>query len=211
MPERPSGMLAVDPRHTLYWEQSGNPQGAPVIFLHGGPGAGVNADQRRFFDPAHYRIIRFEQRRPVGRPMCVVVGEVVAEPRLFSARLSRRPSADGFRAELSATATLEELRRILTTDPAMIFDENGIVLPVHQMPPNRQSGRRHIGSGSAHEKYCDDLIGRDAMEWPHWMQGAVIAWGMFVLYALWGIGQTLRQINRNLARAIIRILPSDDD
>jgi hypothetical protein len=35
-----SGMLGVDGRHTVYWEQSGNPQGMPVVFLHGGPGAG---------------------------------------------------------------------------------------------------------------------------------------------------------------------------
>ena len=35
-----TGMLQVDARHTLYWEQSGNPEGVPVVFLHGGPGAG---------------------------------------------------------------------------------------------------------------------------------------------------------------------------
>jgi proline iminopeptidase len=68
------GMLAVDPRHTLYWEQSGNPRGAPVIFLHGGPGAGVNRDHRRFFDPAHYRIILFEQR---GTGRSTPLGELV--------------------------------------------------------------------------------------------------------------------------------------
>ncbi|MGF1641246.1 MAG: prolyl aminopeptidase [Rhodospirillales bacterium] len=56
------GMLAVDRRHTLYWEQSGNPEGAPVVFLHGGPGAGAAAAHRRFFDPRHYRIIIFDQR-----------------------------------------------------------------------------------------------------------------------------------------------------
>jgi proline iminopeptidase len=66
-----TGTLAVDPPHQLYWEQSGNPAGQPVIFLHGGPGAGASADHRRFFDPARYRVVIFDQRgagrsRPLG-------------------------------------------------------------------------------------------------------------------------------------------------
>jgi proline iminopeptidase len=56
------GMLAVSPVHTLYYEQSGNPQGTPVVFLHGGPGGGTVPDYRRFFDPAAYRIVLFDQR-----------------------------------------------------------------------------------------------------------------------------------------------------
>lgn len=57
-----SGFLAVDDTHELYWEQSGNPDGIPVVHLHGGPGAGATAKHRRFFDPNHYRIIIFDQR-----------------------------------------------------------------------------------------------------------------------------------------------------
>lgn len=56
------GMLAVDALHTLYWEECGNPDGVPVLFLHGGPGAGVSPQQRRFFDPRYYRVILFDQR-----------------------------------------------------------------------------------------------------------------------------------------------------
>jgi len=56
------GLLPVDDRHTLYWEECGNPQGAPVLFLHGGPGGGISPTHRRFFDPAHYRIVLFDQR-----------------------------------------------------------------------------------------------------------------------------------------------------
>jgi proline iminopeptidase len=56
------GMLPVSALHTLYFEQCGNPDGKPVVFLHGGPGAGCGADHRRFFDPARYRIILFDQR-----------------------------------------------------------------------------------------------------------------------------------------------------
>jgi len=57
-----TGRLAVDARHTLYWEECGNPQGKPVVLLHGGPGAGCNEKMRRFHDPAKYRIVLFDQR-----------------------------------------------------------------------------------------------------------------------------------------------------
>jgi proline iminopeptidase len=57
-----SGMLAVDSRHRLYYEQCGNPDGKPVVLLHGGPGAGCSTKMRRFHDPARYRIVLFDQR-----------------------------------------------------------------------------------------------------------------------------------------------------
>ena len=55
-------MLPVSPIHRLYVEHSGNPQGYPVVFLHGGPGSQTRPDYRRFFDPDFYRIILFDQR-----------------------------------------------------------------------------------------------------------------------------------------------------
>ena len=55
-------LLPVSALHSIYFEQSGNPEGQPVVFLHGGPGSGCNPGQRRFFDPAHYRIILLDQR-----------------------------------------------------------------------------------------------------------------------------------------------------
>lgn len=55
-------MLDVGHPHRIYWEQSGNPKGTPVVFLHGGPGAGTAPAYRRFFDPAKYRIVLFDQR-----------------------------------------------------------------------------------------------------------------------------------------------------
>ena len=57
-----TGMLAVDDRHTLYFEECGNPDGKPAVFLHGGPGAGCSDNMRRFHDPSAYRIILFDQR-----------------------------------------------------------------------------------------------------------------------------------------------------
>ena len=57
-----AGILKLDGVHAMYWEQSGNPEGAPVLFLHGGPGAGASAAHRRFFDPVHFRIVIFDQR-----------------------------------------------------------------------------------------------------------------------------------------------------
>ena len=57
-----SGMLPLDATHTMYWETSGNPDGIPVVFLHGGPGAGATPKHRRFFDPGAYRIVVYDQR-----------------------------------------------------------------------------------------------------------------------------------------------------
>jgi proline iminopeptidase len=57
-----SGYIRVSPVHELYYEQCGAPNGKPVVFLHGGPGAGLVPDYRRFFDPQSYRIILFDQR-----------------------------------------------------------------------------------------------------------------------------------------------------
>ena len=57
-----TGTLGLDAPHVMYWELCGNPAGRPALFLHGGPGAGLSPDHRRFFDPAHYRIVLFDQR-----------------------------------------------------------------------------------------------------------------------------------------------------
>ena len=54
--------FAVGDGHTLYLEECGNPGGLPVVFLHGGPGAGLARYHRRFFDPARYRVVLFDQR-----------------------------------------------------------------------------------------------------------------------------------------------------
>lgn len=57
-----SGYLEVSPVHSLYYEQCGNADGKPVVFLHGGPGGGGGTKPRRFFDPRVYRIVLFDQR-----------------------------------------------------------------------------------------------------------------------------------------------------
>ena len=56
------GRLRVSPVHELYFEESGNPRGKPVVFLHGGPGGGTSPSMRRFFNPRRYRIVLFDQR-----------------------------------------------------------------------------------------------------------------------------------------------------
>jgi proline iminopeptidase len=66
-----TGYLPLSGGHVMYWEQVGNPRGKPVLFLHGGPGAGAGAVHRRFFDPGHWRVVIFDQRgagrsRPMG-------------------------------------------------------------------------------------------------------------------------------------------------
>lgn len=95
-----SGYLPVDELHTLYWEQCGRPDGVPVIFLHGGPGAGAAPMHRRFFDPNHYRIIILDQR---GAGRSVPLGEV------------RRNTP----AHL--VADLEALRRMLRVEQWLLF------------------------------------------------------------------------------------------
>ena len=65
--------LTLDAIHTMYYEQSGNPGGVPVVFLHGGPGSGASAIHRQFFDPAFYRIVIFDQR---GAGRSTPVGEL---------------------------------------------------------------------------------------------------------------------------------------
>jgi proline iminopeptidase len=57
-----TGRLRVTGPHELYFEESGNPRGKPVVFLHGGPGGGTEAKMRRYFDPERYRIVLFDQR-----------------------------------------------------------------------------------------------------------------------------------------------------
>jgi proline iminopeptidase len=57
-----SGMLKVSELHTLYFEEVGNPKGKPIVFVHGGPGGGVDPSFRRFFDPKVWRIVLFDQR-----------------------------------------------------------------------------------------------------------------------------------------------------
>jgi len=72
--------LKVDDLHEVYYEVCGNPKGEPVVFLHGGPGSGCNPSQRRFFDPAHYRIILIDQRGcGRSRPLGSVVNNTTAD------------------------------------------------------------------------------------------------------------------------------------
>jgi proline iminopeptidase len=89
---RQSGLLRLDARHEMYWEISGNPEGQPVVFLHGGPGAGASSDHRRFFDPTHYRIIVYDQRgagrsRPFGETRENTTQHLVADLERLRAHL----------------------------------------------------------------------------------------------------------------------------
>jgi proline iminopeptidase len=66
-----TGYLPLTDEHVMYWEQVGNPRGKPVLFLHGGPGAGAGSVHRRFFDPNIWRVVIFDQRgagrsKPLG-------------------------------------------------------------------------------------------------------------------------------------------------
>ena len=100
-----SGELLVGDGQRVYWEQSGNPDGKPVIFLHGGPGGGTSPWHRRFFDPERYRIILFDQRG-CGR----------------STPHASEPGADlRFNTTWHLVADMELLRRNLGIDRWQVF------------------------------------------------------------------------------------------
>lgn len=63
-----NGTLCVGEANFVYWETCGNPEGKPALVLHGGPGSGCTMSLRRYFDPAAYRIVLFDQRN-CGRSM----------------------------------------------------------------------------------------------------------------------------------------------
>ena len=103
-----SDRLAVGAGHSLYWEESGNPEGVPVVFLHGGPGAGAAAEHRRFFDPRRYRIVIFDQR---GAGRSTPLGELERQHHAAPGRRYRAPARPpGHRA-------LAGVRRLLGLDP----------------------------------------------------------------------------------------------
>ena len=130
-----SGRLAVDALHSLYWEVSGNPEGTPVVFLHGGPGAGAIPTHRRFFDPAHYRIVIFDQRG-AGRSM--PAGEI----------------RDNTTQHL--IADMERIRELLNVDKWLLFGGSWgstLALAYAEAHPKRALGLilRGIFLGSAEE------------------------------------------------------------
>jgi proline iminopeptidase len=89
---RESGLLPLDSGHCMYWEECGNPAGTPIVFLHGGPGAGSTTDHRRFFDPEFYRIIVFDQRgcgrsTPAGEIRANTTQHLVGDMELLRHRL----------------------------------------------------------------------------------------------------------------------------
>ena len=106
-----TGMLRLDTRHTIYWEQSGNPHGVPALFLHGGPGAGATPVHRRFFDPAYWRIVIFDQR---GAGRSIPLGE----------------TTDNSPAHLAAD--IERLRVMLDIERWLVFGGSwGSTLALH--------------------------------------------------------------------------------
>jgi len=86
------GTLSVGGGHELYYEESGNENGQPALFLHGGPAAGTSSTQRGFFDPAQYRIVLFDQRgagksKPAGEIANNTTADLVADIELLRRHL----------------------------------------------------------------------------------------------------------------------------
>jgi proline iminopeptidase len=121
-----TGMLDVGDGQQLYWEECGNPSGKPVVFLHGGPGGGIQPKVRRLFDPARYRIVLFDQRG-CGRS---------------------RPHASEFGADLSINTTwhlvadIERLRQYRGIDRWQVFGGSwgsALALAYAEQHPDRVS------------------------------------------------------------------------
>ncbi len=87
-----TGYMPIGDGHVMYWEQVGTTRGAPVLFLHGGPGAGAGAVHRRFFDPNYWRVVIFDQRgagrsRPLGSLAQNTTAELVADIEMLRSHL----------------------------------------------------------------------------------------------------------------------------
>ncbi len=127
--------LGLDERHVMYWEQSGRPDGVPVVFLHGGPGAGAIPVHRRFFDPEFYRIVVYDQR---GAGRSTPRGELI----------------DNTTEHL--IADMERLRELLGIDKWLLFGGSWgstLALAYAEAHPERSLGLilRGIFLGRAHE------------------------------------------------------------
>jgi proline iminopeptidase len=88
-----TGYLPLSGGHVMYWEQVGNPRGSPVLFLHGGPGAGAGAVHRRFFDPGFWRLVIFDQRcagrsRPLGSLLQNTTADLVRDIEILRRHLA---------------------------------------------------------------------------------------------------------------------------
>ncbi len=133
-----SGVLRLDTRHTMYWEQSGNPRGVPVLFLHGGPGAGATPVHRRFFDPDYWRIVICDQR---GAGRSTPLGEI----------------ADNSPDHL--VADLESLRLHLEIDKWLVFGGSwGSTLALHYAETHPQRCRGLVLRGVF-------LLRREEIDW----------------------------------------------
>ena len=98
-----TGFLDTGEGHQVYWELSGNPQGTPVVFLHGGPGAGSSPHHRRLFNPERYRILIFDQRGCGRSKPHAIAGE---QHHLAPRRRYRAAAGDDWRGELGGVRRL---------------------------------------------------------------------------------------------------------
>ena len=130
-----AGRLAVTPPHEIRWERCGKQGGQPVVFLHGGPGAGAAPDHRRFFDPKHFEVMLFDQR---GAGKSTPLGETVEN------------------TTQALIADIEQLRQMMGAEKWLVFGGSWgstLALAYAQAYPERVSGLilRGIFLGTAAE------------------------------------------------------------
>ena len=114
-----TGFLQVSDLHNIYWEQSGNPSGNPVVVLHGGPGGGCPPSYRTYFDPAKYRIIMFDQRG-AGQSL------PFAEVRACESGFTYVRALERFYGSMMSMAADASVHNVVAADPSAISNDINI-------------------------------------------------------------------------------------
>jgi len=149
-----SGWLDVGDGHAIWWEEAGNPDGLPVLLLHGGPGSGFSTSMRRWFDPTRFRIIGFDQRGG-GRSRPNAAETLAALEHNTTAHL---------------VADIEQLRRYLGVERWMLYGHSwGVTLGLcyAEAHPQRVAGAVFVGVTTTRAREIDWLYRGLAPLFPH--------------------------------------------
>lgn len=157
-----SEMLSVGEGHLIYWEVCGNPEGKPVVVLHGGPGSGCSPRFRRFFDPSKYRIVLFDQRN------CGCSQPHASEPTIDLAT----------NTTLHLIGDMEQLRQYLNIEQWMLFGGSWgttLALAYAQRYPQNVSDMLLYGVTTTRQSEIDwlyrDLAPMFPEQWQQFVQG----------------------------------------
>ena len=195
-----AGRLRVDAIHEIYFEQYGNPNGKPALFVHGGPGGGTTPAQARFWDPSRYRIVLFDQRG-CGRSTphaCLehnTTWDLVSDIEALYA-LGQRDFGENYVQELVGKVPqlpddILNDERFLLLDRRLQFDQFDAVLSFCTCFVGNDSGPKHLAS----------LRGANVVS----LHTARINWGE------WGQEQTGKIVHRQVPCAGCHVYPDHEE